>query len=48
MAFQQAHDDVALIKLAEPVEDVEPVPLYRASDEKGKLVKNGKGATGNV
>ena len=35
MAFRQAHDDVALIKLAEPVEDVEPVALYRASDEKG-------------
>ena len=48
MAFRQAHDDVALIKLAEPVEDVEPVALYRASDEKGKLVKiYGKGATGN-
>jgi len=48
MAFRQAHDDLALIRLVEPVEDVESAALYRASDEKGKLVKiYGKGATGN-
>ena len=46
--FLVAIDDIALIKLAEPVTDVAPVPLYRAHDELGKRVEFiGKGATGN-
>lgn len=46
-AFRSMHD-VALIELVEPVVDVKPVTLYRASDEQGKVVKIiGKGATGN-
>jgi len=48
MAALASMDDIALIKLAEPIEDVEPVVLYRGSNEKGMLVKiYGKGATGN-
>jgi hypothetical protein len=40
--------DIALIELVEPVEDVEPVPLYRESDEEGKVVEiAGKGESGN-
>ena len=46
-AFESMHD-IALIELAEPVEGVKPVALYRASNEQGKMVKLfGKGATGN-
>jgi len=46
--FLGAIDDIALIKLADPVTDVAPVPLYRANDELGKRVEFiGKGATGN-
>jgi len=48
MRWQAASDDIALIKLAEPVTDVTPVAIHRAGDEMGKLVKLlGKGATGN-
>ena len=48
MAAFAAMDDIALLKLAEPVHDVKPVTLYRGSSEQGKLVKiYGKGATGN-
>jgi hypothetical protein len=40
--------DIALIKLAEPVDDVAPVMLYRGSQEQGKIAEIlGKGATGN-
>lgn len=40
-------DDIALIKLAQPVTDVDPVPIYKDSDEPGQIVKIvGKGATG--
>jgi hypothetical protein len=42
-----AMDDIALIKLAVPINDVTPVALYRGADEQGKLLKfYGKGATG--
>lgn len=40
--------DIALLELAEPVDDVKPVALYRGSDESGRIVEIvGKGATGN-
>lgn len=46
-AFESMHD-IALIELARPVEDVEPVALYRASNEQGEIVKFfGRGATGD-
>ncbi|MGY0634801.1 trypsin-like serine protease [Luteimonas sp. A478] len=39
-------DDIALVKLAEPVTDVAPVALYRDGDEPGRIIKIvGKGAT---
>jgi hypothetical protein len=48
MAFLAQSDDVALIKLAEPVLDIAPVPLYSGGDEAGKLIKIiGMGATGD-
>ena len=41
-------DDIALIKLAQPVTDVSPTPVNRAADEYGQIVQIiGKGATGN-
>jgi len=40
-------DDIALVKLAQPVTDVAPVAIYKDSDELGQIVKiMGKGATG--
>lgn len=40
-------DDIALVKLAQPVTDVAPVAIYRDSYEPGQIVKIvGKGATG--
>jgi len=40
-------DDIALVKLAQPVTDVAPVAIYTNSDEPGQIVKIvGKGATG--
>lgn len=40
--------DIALIELAQTVEDAKPVRLYRGSDEQGKVAEIiGKGATGN-
>lgn len=46
-AFRGMHD-IALLRLAAAVEDVEPAGLYRGADEVGKLVTlYGKGATGN-
>ena len=48
MAFNAANEDIALIKLAEPVKDVAPTPLYRGNDETGQRAELiGKGATGN-
>jgi hypothetical protein len=48
MAALAAMHDVALIELAEPVEDVSPVQLYRKQDEAGKVAEiYGRGATGN-
>lgn len=39
-------DDIALVKLTEPVTDVAPVAIYKDSDESGQIVKIvGKGAT---
>lgn len=47
-AFLALSDDIALVKLASPVEGVGPMPLYRGSDEVAKVVQLvGKGATGN-
>jgi hypothetical protein len=47
VVFLAASDDVALIKLAQPVTDVAPVPIYKDGDEPGQIVKIiGKGATG--
>jgi hypothetical protein len=40
-------DDIALVKLAEPVTDVAPAAIYGRNDEAGQTVKIvGKGATG--
>jgi hypothetical protein len=48
MAAMASSDDIALIKLSQPLNDVTPVAMYRSSDEQGKLGKfYGKGATGN-
>ncbi len=48
MVFRASTDDIALIKLSQPVNDVTPVAMFRTSDEQGKLGKfYGKGATGN-
>ncbi|ALS98232.1 trypsin-like serine protease [Lacimicrobium alkaliphilum] len=41
-------DDIALLKLTQPVTDVSPVAINRSNDEFGKIIKIiGKGATGN-
>ena len=43
-----SNDDIALIKLAQPVADIVPVDIYWDGDELGQTVKIvGKGATGN-
>ncbi len=48
MAIQAANDDIALLKLSQPLNDVTPVAMHRTSDELGHLGKlYGKGATGN-
>ena len=40
-------DDIALLKLAQPVADVSPVAIHKGDDEFGQIVKIlGKGATG--
>jgi len=45
--FIASSDDVALIKLAHAVTDVEPITIYDGNDEVGSIVKIiGKGATG--
>jgi hypothetical protein len=47
VVFLAASDDIALVKLVQPVTDVAPVAIYKDSDEPGQLVKIvGKGATG--
>ncbi len=47
VVFLASSDDVALVKLSQPVTDVAPVPIYKDSDEPGQTVKIvGKGATG--
>ena len=46
-ALLSSSDDIALLKLAQPVTDVSPVALYPRDDEFGQIVKIiGKGATG--
>jgi hypothetical protein len=41
-------DDIALLKLAQPVIDVSPVAINKSDDEFGQIIKiMGKGATGN-
>ncbi len=48
MAAMASSDDIALIKLSQPLNDVTPIAMYRSSDEQGKLGKlYGKGATGD-
>ena len=48
MVALAASDDIALIKLAEPVADVTPLPLHTGADEYGQTVMLvGKGATGS-
>jgi hypothetical protein len=43
----RGRSDLALLRLAEPVRDVEPIPLYRAKDEAGQVVTFiGRGRTG--
>lgn len=47
VAFLASSDDIALVRLTQPVTDVAPVPLHRTGDEPGRIVKIvGKGATG--
>lgn len=47
-AFLAGSDDIALIELRSPVEEVAPVALYRGSEEVTKVAMFlGKGATGN-
>ena len=46
-AFLATSDDIALVRLATPVNDVQPVALYRGTGEAGQVaVLIGKGATG--
>ncbi|WP_444922251.1 S1 family peptidase [Microbulbifer sp. CnH-101-G] len=48
-ALLATSDDIALIKLSQPVADANPVGIYRENDEQGQIVKLiGKGATGTV
>lgn len=47
MVLLSSSDDIALVKLTQPVTDVVPVAIYKDSDELGQIVKIvGKGATG--
>lgn len=47
-ALLASSDDIALIKLAQPIADVSPVALNKSDDEFGQIIKViGKGATGN-
>jgi secreted trypsin-like serine protease len=48
MAFLAATNDIALVKLAEPVSDVAPARIHHGKIAAGRLVKLiGKGGTGN-
>ncbi|GLX79491.1 hypothetical protein tinsulaeT_28310 [Thalassotalea insulae] len=48
MDFQYANQDIALVKLATPVNDVTPIALYPSNDELGQeVMAYGRGATGN-
>jgi secreted trypsin-like serine protease len=48
MAFLAASNDIALVKLAEPVTDVAPARIHHGELARGRLVKLiGKGGTGN-
>ncbi len=48
MVIRASNDDIALIKLSKPLNDVTPVAMHRTSGEHGQLGKlYGKGATGN-
>jgi Trypsin len=48
MAFKAAADDIALIRLENPVSDVAPARLYRGDNEVGKVAEIlGRGATDN-
>jgi Trypsin len=47
LTFIAASDDIALVKLKEPVRDVEPIRLFGRTDEFGRTIRFiGKGATG--
>jgi hypothetical protein len=47
-ALLSSSDDIALLKLAQPVTDVSPVAINKSDDEFGQIIKiMGKGATGN-
>ena len=47
LVLLSSSDDLALVKLAQPVTDVAPVAIYKGSDEPNRIVKIvGKGATG--
>jgi len=47
MVRLSSSDDIALLKLAQPVTDVSPVAVHKGDDELGQIVKIiGKGATG--
>jgi hypothetical protein len=47
VVFLSTSDDIALVKLAQPVTDAAPVALYTHGDQPGQVVKLvGKGATG--
>lgn len=48
MEFMASSDDIALIKLEHPINDIKPTQLYRGEGEKGQIVQIvGRGATGN-
>lgn len=47
VVFLASSDDIALVKLTQPVTDVAPVAIYKDSDQPGRIVKIvGKGASG--
>ena len=47
VVFLASSDDIALIKLAQPITDVAPVDLHKDSNEPGQIARIiGKGATG--
>lgn len=47
-ALLASSDDIALLKLAQPITDVSPVTIFNNNNEFGQIVKViGKGATGN-